>query len=135
MDGMITKRQLDNYSQSLKATVKASSNGLEKSLQKAVNGFLNANDEDERSIYRDAIINEVYSRIERYRNVMFLRMDDWDELVADVWYEQHETYPIEYVENHVRYAAKFLFESQSAKVFIDELKMYIERVVNDAKFT
>lgn len=131
---MVSRRQLSDHFRKLEATVAKSSEGFERRAIKLAQAFLEAESEDVRAPYREALVAEAFARIDRYRSAIFLFMDDWYYLTGGVDGIDHEDYPIEYVEDHVRYAAKALFETGDVAAFVDELKKYIGRVVNDAKF-
>ena len=132
----LSRKSYEEYDRLLTSCEERSTKGfIEKVLPWAV-GFRYAPDEQIRSIYRDALIDEVYGRIDVYRAEAQLYADELFEAITGYEPASHEPLPFEAADARVRSAATVLFEEDDLKGFIKALCTFIRREViaaaNDA---
>ena len=126
----LSRRSFEEYDRLLDSCETRSVRGfIEKVLPWAV-GFWYAPNEETRSVYRDAIIDEVYGRIELYRAEAQVYADEMFEAMTGIEPAEHEPFPFEAADARVRSAATYLFEDGDLKAFIKALCTFITREVS-----
>ena len=69
MMATLARKSFDEYCALLDANKLMATKGSEAKIAKAVQGFANAKTEQMRGVYRDAIISEIYTRIDIYQAI------------------------------------------------------------------
>ena len=101
-------------------------------VRAAANGFMLAESEDARLVFRDAITEEVYGRIDAYAACAQVKADDMFEAMVGLAPAPHERFPYEAAGARVRSAAKCLFDEGDVDAFIHALESFIEKEVGAA---
>ena len=131
--GRITDADMRLFFRRVDATLAASIKGFRSAARPVVRGFLDAPDEKTRAPYREAIIREVYARIERYRAVASQLSDDLWSITTDDIDEVRPAFPYEAADARVRSAAVKLFKDRDIEAYLERLENFIQREVNDAR--
>lgn len=128
----LSRKSFDEYRSLLEKTVTSSTKGFDKKIRQNSIEFLCASNEKSRSVFRDAIISEVYGRIDTHIAIAQVRADDMFEAIIGEKPAEHSSFPYEAAEARVRSAAKHLFERGDIDAFIYALESFIEKEVNAA---
>ena len=128
----LSRKSFDEYRSLLEKIVTSSTKDFDKKVRRASVEFMNASNEATRSVYRDAIISEVYGRIDTNVALAQVRADDMFEAIIGEKPAEHSSFPYEAAEARVRSAAKHLFERGDIDAFIYALESFIEKEVNAA---
>ena len=101
-------------------------------VRAAANGFMLAESENARSVFRDAIVEEVYGRIDAYAACAQVKADDMFEAMVGLVPAPHRQFPYEAAEARVRSAAKHLFDEGDVDAFTHALESFIKKEVGAA---
>lgn len=128
----LSRRSLDEYRGSLDGITQRAVRDFGKKVRAAANGFMLAESEDARSVFRDAIVEEVYWRIDVCAACAQVRADDMFEAMVGLAPVPHRRFPYDAAEARVRSAAKHLFDEGDVDAFIHALESFIEKEVGAA---
>lgn len=128
----LSRRSLDEYRGSLDGMTQRAVGGFGKKVRAAANGFMLAESENERSVFRDAIVEEVYGRIDAYAACAQVKADDMFEAMVGLVPAPHRQFPYDAAEARVRSAAKHLFDEGDVDAFVHALESFIEKEVGAA---
>ena len=131
---VISAEQLQKHRKSVANTLRAAELGLADELLPVATAFYRAEDESTRSIFRQRLIEIVYTRIERYRAVMTLRAHDFCLLTDPYDNTTAMPFPVEAVDARVRSAAHTLFDDGDINAYVEVLKNYVLKEVNSGRF-
>lgn len=128
----LSRRSFDEYRALLDVIEERSVYGFSEKASKWAPFFMNAANEDVRAIYRSAIVDEVYSRIDSARAQAEVRADDLFVAMIGEAPALHTPFPYEAADRRVRSAASHLFEGGSVGEFVHVLESFIREEVRGA---
>lgn len=125
----LSRKSFEEYDRLLTSCEERSTKGFaDKALPWAV-GLRYAPNEQTRSIYRDALIDEVYGRIDVYRAEAQLYADELFEAITGYEPSEHEPFPFEAADARVRSAAVHLYRDDDLDEFLRMLEVFIKKEV------
>jgi len=129
---VLSKRSMNNYRKQLDSIEEKAVKGFAKKNRNAAVLFTTARNEAERSVYRSAIIDDVYARMDMFTAQAQIIADDLFEEFIQLEPSPHEAVPFDYVESEVRYKAFHLFRDENVDEFLRVLETMIREQVRGA---
>lgn len=128
----LTRKSLDAYRRNLKAVETNAVKGFSGSARAVARKFMEAPDEDSRTVYRAYLIDDVYQRIDVAQAQSQAFADDMFEAMVNLDPAPHTAFPYEAADARVRSAAVHLFKDGNVERFVEVLETFIRQEVRGA---
>lgn len=128
----LTRKSFDEYVGLLDKIEKHATKGFAEKITPVAYAFMRAENEQNRAVYRDAIIAEVYGRIDTCRAMAQVRADDMYTAMTGHNPTPHDAYPYDAADARVRSAARNIFIHEDMDAFIHALESFITKGVRAA---
>lgn len=129
---VLSRKSFDEYRAILDGLEEKSVRGFAKNVKPLAVAFMNAQSEEERSVYRSAIIDEVYGRVDLVTAQAQAYADDMFTAMIGADAAPHEAMPYEKADSRVRSAAVHVFGNGNVDEFVRVLDTFIRLEVRAA---
>lgn len=129
---VLSKKSFDEYRAILDGLEEKSVRGFAKKARPLAVAFMNAPSEAERSIYRSAIVDEVYGRVDLVTAQAQACADDMYVAMIGEDSAPHDAMPYEKAEARVRSAAVHVFNDGNVDEFIRVIETFMRLEVRAA---